>query len=548
MSISLNATAMRHVDEYTINEAGIPGPVLMERAALKVAEHVLREDSSFICVVYGAGNNGGDGLAAARILALAGCNVTAVPASSNVRERMSELCALEKRTAEKCGVVFADTCELKGILTAHPGTVVIDAIFGIGLSRAPEGEYAETIRLINSLPLRVYSIDIPSGGFSDTGYVPGEAVDAYATVTFGFIKTGMLMYPLAEKCGRILVEDAGFALGERDGLTGLETKGLLDRGGRAVTYFKRNSDPMLPQRRPDSNKGTYGKVLFIGGAGGFAGAGYLSSSSAYFTGAGLVRALTGADAVRVINMKMPEVMTGILFRGDEFDAELLDTAIEWADVVLAGPGMGKTGAARAVLDRVLGCGKQLVLDADALNILAEDCENEIAGQEADTAHRRAVLFRRIKSPAIFTPHIGELSRLTGISTDTLKKRIFDTAAEYTAGTEHVFVCKDARTVVAADGRLHININGNSGLSTGGSGDVLAGVIAGLCACGLEPFEAGRTGTFVHGLAADRIADRICEDALVAGMLPEEIPECISSMRGLIKRRKSERSSAVTVRH
>lgn len=535
MSYCVDSAIMREIDRYTIEEVGIPGGVLMERAALCVAE-AIREaypKRCQVCVVYGPGNNGGDGLAAARILALWGYRCFMVPAADELR--MSPLEKMEYQSAIKCGVSEAGREELPHILATRD-TVCIDAIFGIGLAREITGQFAETIRVMNGSGAVIYAVDTPSGISADSRNVRETQketsdreedaeqqkdciVHADVTVTFGHAKYGLLMYPGAKYTGRIVTADAGFGIGpEADEIRKL---------GRVSTYYADAIEVKLPDRIPDSNKGTYGKVLFVGASEGAAGAGYLAAGGAYLSGAGLVKTLTCADAARLINEKIPETMTGVLFTENGIDNELLNRSIEWATVIVVGPGLGMGDDARAVLAKLLVSGKRLVVDADALNILSEMTEAAVI----ETGKKRSeVLAAFFGAPAILTPHMGEMSRLSGVSVAELKDRVFDIAEEYSTGTELVYVLKDARTVVAYEGSTHININGNSGMSTGGSGDVLAGITAGIAAAGLPLYDAAKTAVYLHAAAGDMAAENKGADSLLASDILECLPGIIRTVR------------------
>ncbi len=520
MSWLTDSELMRRIDEYTINEAGIASEVLMERAALAVARRIAGNNdgkAGRVLVVYGRGNNGGDGLAAGRILKLWGWDVSAVPASSDIAEdSMSVEEQKQYRSARFCGVDMLESGDLEKALKA-PGLVLIDAIFGIGLKRAVEGRYLETIEMINRSSARVCAVDIPSGISADNGEVMGFAVKADMTVTFGFAKRGHFLYPGAVYAGKLYVEDAGFAVNDA-GLAQFAQKTGAAEGsrGRAVSCFLDEREVHLPERFAWSNKGSYGKVLIVGAAQGCAGAGYLAAHAAFMAGCGMVKVLTCRDTVNLLNARQPEAMTGVLFGDDgEYDAKLLDEGIKWADVVLVGPGLGRSEAAHEVLEKILASGKRLTVDADALNIIAEQGLTDM-----------------IQGPSVLTPHIGELARLTGKDPAYLKAHIFDTAVEYTYNNKLTYVCKDARTVVASGGNLHMNVNGNSGMSTAGAGDVLAGLTAGLMAAGLDTFEAARTGVFIHAAAGDAAAAKSCEDCITAGMIADELPGCIRNLRNI----------------
>ncbi len=526
MSYSLSSKSMREIDNYSINEVGISSAVLMERAALKVAGHICEDipKGSTVCVIYGKGNNGGDGLAIGRILAMRGYRVFAAPAWSDEEALPNEMVRAQLKSAVKSSVRpldYSSFCELfkedeSGFGKIDAIDAFVDAMFGIGLSRDIEGDYAKVVSLLNSCGKRIYSVDIPSGISADTGEVLKFAVRADVTVTFGFMKKGLLMYPGAEYAGKVYVEDAGFAIVSE----GVEAfvRSLNDI---PVSYYASKEEVQLPARIASGNKGSYGKLLIIGGGKGCAGAAYLAAHAAFMSGVGMVKVLTCEDTVKLLNEKQPEAMTGVLFDAHgELIQNVLGDGLKWASTVLVGPGLGTGEAAVRAFKTVLECGKPMVIDADALNILA--------GMVPD--HRAEDIAALIAGPAILTPHIGELSRLTGRSGSYLKSHIFDTADEYTYNNTLTYVLKDARTLVAGCNKRHLNINGNSGMSTAGSGDVLAGITGAFLAAGLEHFEAAAAAVYVHAAAGDSAAEKLGQDSMTAGDIARNVPEVMKELR------------------
>lgn len=518
MSYCVDSAVMREIDRITIEEVGIPGGVLMERAALCVAETVRTDysDRCTICVVYGPGNNGGDGIAVARIMSLWGYRCVIVPAADELH--MSPLEIMEYEAAIRCGVREAGRDELATVLGARD-CVCVDAIFGIGLERAITGQFADTVRVINASGATVYSVDTPSGISADGRAAGLDIVHADVTITFGYAKHGLIMYPGAEYAGKVVTADAGFAIGPADG--------RLKKAGRISTYYTCSDEVHMPVRFAESNKGSYGKVLFIGGSEGAAGAGYLAAAGAYLSGAGLVKTLTAEAAAELINNKLPEAMTGVLFTGSGIDADILQSSIEWATVIVIGPGLGTGSDAKTVFEKVLTSGKKMIVDADALNILAK--LTDLAATDKIIS-RSGIIADFFSGEAILTPHMGEMSRLTGLSVESLKKDVLKAAEEYTYGNRLTYIIKDARTVVAHEGATHINVSGNNGMSTGGSGDVLAGITAGMAAAGLEMYDAAKTAVYLHSAAGDMAAREKGVDSLIASDLLKFLPEVIRAVR------------------
>ncbi|MCI5480862.1 MAG: NAD(P)H-hydrate dehydratase [Lachnospiraceae bacterium] len=479
---------MKRADAYTMETIGLPSLVLMERAALAVKEVLVREafDPARVLVMCGTGNNGGDGLALARLLYLDGIDVT-VYIEGDIRKG-SEGAKAQYRVLQYYQVPETDDYRLGEY------TVIVDALFGVGLSREVKGPYADAIDFINRSGAAVVAVDICSGIHSDTGKVLGTAVKADRTVTFAFEKAGQLLYPGAEYSGAVTVADIGITKEAFDGrLPGLSVWEAKD----VKAYFPRTAR---------SNKGTYGKVLVIAGHEGVAGAAYLSAASAYHSGCGLVRIFTEECNRPVLQTLLPEAMVDTWRTDrDSMEASLRDTVqklLSWADAVVFGPGVG-TGPAQMELFRMVleECRIPMVLDADGLTLLSGELS----------------LADQLPEACILTPHPGELSRLLGMPvSDILEDTL--ACARAAAGFFHrVVILKDAHTVTAAaDGRAVLNVTGNNGMSTGGSGDVLTGILAAALALGTDPFDAGALGVWLHGAAGDRAADEKGVRSMLAG--------------------------------
>ena len=511
MEYLVTAGEAREIDKYTIEEAGVPSLVLMERAALAVAENAaaLAEktygtcagSSAKIIAVCGSGNNGGDGIAAARILYLRGWNASVYLAGNT--DKMSGDCRKQLEIARNMKVPVVENCEV------GRGDVIIDAIFGTGLAREVSGKLAEEIEKINrarECGALVCAVDMPSGVNTDTGAVMGTAVRADVTVTFGYRKTGQIFYPGTVLCGRTVCAEIGFS-----------PEGAEKAGVRFVTYGPEDS-LRIPERMPDSNKGTYGKVLVIAGCKNMAGAAYLSAKAAYRTGCGLVTIYT-AESNRVILQELvPEaVMKTYEDGGSDFPE--LSELLEAASAVVLGPGLGLSLTSRELVKKVLliSTGKTII-DADALNIISEETD----------------ILRECTAEIAVTPHKRELSRLTGTTVSDLEKDFTVKCEEFSRAYGVILAAKDARTVVTGrKGTVYINSTGNSGMSTGGSGDVLTGVIAGLAAMGMELEDAARLGVFIHGEAGDIAADRLGEYSMTSADILDALPEVFSSRRNLV---------------
>ena len=475
---------MKRADEYTIRNIGVPSVVLMERAALQtVAVMQSRKvDVSRALVVCGSGNNGGDGFAVARLLAEAGEEPEILFAG---REgSLSEECRLQKEIAQKMGIK---------IYTEQPEkeyTVIIDAIFGVGLSREITGRYLEVIEWMNSRRCSKVAIDIPSGVCARTGKILGTAFRAELTVAMACVKAGCEWFPGKEYAGRTISVPIG-----------IDTAQFGTDPDVCVTFDRADISRMLPPRRPDSHKGTYGKVLMITGSSGMAGAAYLSAKAAYSVGAGLVQIYTHEDNRAVLQQLLPEAIISC-YR--DYNEEQLKKLTGWADVVCIGCGLGRSETAARMLGYIMECtDKPCVVDADGLNLLSENME----------------LLERAKAPLILTPHMKEMSRLAGCDVRTLKDRRMDILKAFGDRYPAVCVLKDSRTAVYETGRHpFVNLAGNSAMAKGGAGDVLAGVITGLLAQGMGCYESASLGVYLHACGGDEARRRKGSYSVLAGDL------------------------------
>lgn len=495
----LTAAQMKAMDRHTISEIGVPSCVLMERASLAVAEAVQqlasgrgwKPENTRILAVCGPGNNGGDGLAAARILFLNGWHTSCFMTGSP--DRMTEETARQEAVVRKLGIpVVRDAEDM-----LPPCDIVIDAVFGTGLSRNAEGAAARLIRSVNTCGAAVVSVDIPSGIHADTGCVMGEAVRADVTVTMQHRKPGLLLYPGARYAGKVIC--AGI------GVTGY---GMTEEDGPLIHALSQDDlSSVLPGRAPDGNKGTFGKVLLAAGSEDMAGAAILAASAALRSGAGMVRLVTVPENREAALRAHPELMIST-FRTEEEALAILKKELEWCDVCAAGPGMGNTERTEGIIRYLLSeCRKPLILDADALNALKG----------------RTELLAAARAPVAVTPHIGEMSRLTGRSIPEIKADLIRAASDLAASCGITCHLKDARSVTALPGGgVWITCSGNSGMASAGSGDVLTGIMAavtaGSCSSGKDrpdvPPEAA--AAFLHGLAGDMARKRYGERSMTAG--------------------------------
>lgn len=499
---------MQAIDSYSIEEIGIPSMVLMERAAMAVTQVLMEYMEELeltvqpqILVVTEGGNNGGDGLAVARMLFDLGCQVTVYQIGGIKKE--TEQYHQQKQILQRLnipvytGVTQEDIQEWK----KPRFDVVIDAIFGVGLKREIESPQKEIIDAMNQLGGLKCAIDIPSGINSTTGLVLGTAFRADVTITFGCEKTGQLLGQGPEYCGDILVADIGFP-----------KQAFQVREPGCYCYEDIDLEK-LPERKKTGNKGTFGKVTVVAGSDSVCGAALLSAESAYRTGCGLVEIVTHVNNREAIQKRLPEALLHVYSNGEEAKA-ILEQSLEWADIMVIGPGIGTGEIGISMVMQVLDAECPLVVDADAITILAKQ----------DNWHT----LRKQEGSLVLTPHMKEMERITRIPVSKLKEYPWSYAAEFSKEKGVICVLKDARTIVTETDKkgCYINLSGNDGMATGGSGDVLTGVIAGLAAQGLELAEAARLGVFLHGKAGDWAAEEKGNYSMLAGDIIDGVEQVL----------------------
>jgi yjeF C-terminal region, hydroxyethylthiazole kinase-related/yjeF N-terminal region len=501
MKYVVDAREMKLFEEAVIETMGMPSLALMERAALAVAEEIrayaadrhLRTEEKRLLVVAGGGNNGADGLAVARILSLEDWQVTVYQTGS------AGHCTREWERQYK--IIGYYPVRMVSNWPREEYTIVVDALFGIGLSRQIQGEYAEIVKEMNRRKGFKLSVDVPSGIHASTGRIMGEAVRADLTVTFGWAKKGLLFYPGAEYTGRLAVKEIG--------INGT----CFDAAGKKpeMFYYDEPVGKLLPPRRRDGHKGTFGKVLLIAGFDQMPGAAVLAARAAYHTGAGMVKVICPQENRGILQAAVPEALWAA--------PEDWQGGCEWADVIAIGPGLGKNSRVKEILTGVLGeSWLPLVLDADALNLIAGDMSLQIRTADQGKAGRVMVL----------TPHEGELSRLSGKTLEQVRENREHAARILAQDLHCTLVCKGARTLVCREqGENCVNLTGDSGMGTAGSGDVLTGVIAALLAQGADAFSAAGVGGYLHGLAGEKAARRHSSYGLTAGKLADSIGEVIA---------------------
>ena len=483
----LNAAQMRDADRRTIEDIGIPSLVLMENAgrqavaAMEAMYSDLQERQ--VGVLCGRGNNGGDGFVVARTLVQRG-----VDTSVFLLGRVADVRGDARTNLEILGRIGITVVEIADSQSwelhfseLSDCTLIVDAIFGTGLNAPVSGLIESVIADVNSSGIPVVAIDLPSGLSADSPEPIGPSIEAGLTIALGAPKLPLVLPPGELRAGDIVIADIGIPGAVLDALDGPRVE-LLTRGAMR---------DLVTPRSPDSHKGDYGRVLVVAGSPGKSGAAHLSAMGALRSGAGLVTIATAASCQSVVAALAPEYMTEALREsGGGIDADEVDRVIEMAREVMAiGPGLGQAPATREFIRQIVDRATMpLVLDADALNAFA-GAPDRLTGREG--------------RDVIITPHPGEMARLVGMSTHEVQASRLEIARDF-AVAHHVFVVlKGHRSLIATpDEKVFINPTGNPGMATGGTGDVLTGMIAAWLAQLLDAEAACKLAVYLHGLAGD----------------------------------------------
>jgi len=511
-------TEMAQIDKKAIEKESIPGLTLMDRAGELVAQAARemlgsiarpgsgRDGAWRVAVWCGKGNNGGDGLVAARLLAGAGVEVDVFllghpkELSGDAVVNFELLIKLDVKHIE-----VTDGGRLRDFRKAYPPyDLIIDAIFGTGFKGDVEGVFAGAIEAINSSGSIVLSVDIPSGVAGDTGAVSEPAVKATRTLTFAYPKVGLVQYPGADLVGEMEVADIGIPPHIANDVA----------TSRVYLTTLEEAEALLPGRDADAHKRQCGSVLVVGGSPGLTGAAALASLAALRSGAGLVTLAVPEGVHDILEVKLTEVMTRPLPQGREGTlsikaAGVISELSEGFDIVAVGPGLSTGGeVAKVVSELVRTLEVPLLLDADGLNAMI--------GQTA--------LFAQRQSPLILTPHPGEMARLIEKSAAEVQADRIGTAREGAEKWSSVVVLKGAGTLVASSGgTVKVNTTGNPGMATAGMGDVLSGCIASFVGQGLSAFDAAVVGVYYHGHAADLVAQMDGMVGMLAGDVIRYLP-------------------------
>ena len=512
----VTADEMRQIDQQTIQGIGIPGIVLMEHAGRAVFEAIRKHFSECrrVAVVVGKGNNGGDGLVVARQLARAGYSVQVILVSPPDQFSGDALTNLQIAQNLNLPIVQAfSEIDLKQLeRQISQCDLIVDAIFGTGLRGAVSGFVGNIITCINESGCPIVAVDLPSGLQTDIGATEGVCISAAYTVAIGLPKRGLLLHPGTDAAGEVEIADIGFP------------RSVVDEQNIQVNWIQpSDAAKLIPPRYRHSHKGTYGRVFVMAASTGMTGAAALTSQAASRVGAGLVTVGVPKSLNPILEVKLTEVMSLPLSETNDgtlaLDAcpQIREFIVSSGAVLALGPGLSQHPETVALVHNLI-CESEcpIVIDADGLNALAKSRK----------------LLSSLRSDAVLTPHPGEMARLIDGTVPTIERDRIGIAQEFAQVHNVTLVLKGAPTVIAGgNGKVWINSTGNPGMATGGMGDVLTGVIAGLLAQKLSGRDAAILGVYLHGLAADIAAESIGVHGLMARDVLEALPTAIQACLG-----------------
>jgi len=508
----LSSKQMKEIDRRAIQELGIPGPTLMEKAGLRIFQNIQRRFPNLskekFTIVAGKGNNGGDGFVVARHLLKQGADPDVLLLAS--KSEVKGDAAGNLKVAEEIGIRISEVRSVKDLniqkRKISQSSVIIDAIFGTGLTKPAQRLYVDVIALINKSKAFKVAVDIPSGLSSDTFQIIGPCVKADLTVTLAAPKISHVFPPAEECIGELVIADIGipsFLFKDK------ELKLELVEEKTVAPYFKK--------RKRDAHKGTYGHLFILSGSLGKTGAAVMAGKAALKMGAGLVTVGTPESCLPIVARGMDELMTEPLSETQEktLSSEALKktfSLLEGKDALMIGPGISThPSTAEFVLSLIPKIKIPAVIDADALSILAS----------------RPETIKSLRRPAVLTPHPGEFARLLGISTREVVGRKLELVPQFAAEYGVYLVLKGYRTLTATpDGKVYVNPTGNPGMATAGSGDVLSGMIASMIIQEKNLLEAVLAAVYVHGLSGDLGVKKVGEKPLTAGDIIRYLPQSI----------------------
>jgi NAD(P)H-hydrate epimerase len=513
--ILVTAGEMQEMDRQTIENHGIPGLELMENAGRGATLALLAQFGdrvkAGVGIICGKGNNGGDGFVIARYLAEKGINVGVYLLARTAAVKGDAAANLKRLSALNLPVneIPDEDTFLKTKSSLSRYGLIVDAILGTGLTSEVKGFFKTVINFINSTGIAVFAVDIPSGLNSDTGQPCGTCIRAQGTATFALAKIGHFTYPGAEYTGKLEIIDIG-----------IPQSVVQDVGPKQYLLTPEQIRSYLRPRSADTHKGRTGHLLVVAGSTGKTGAAAMTAISAMRAGAGLVtlgipaslNSIVETQVLEVMTTPLPEYQNGIL--GDNAIDDIQQQAAGKTCLAI-GPGIGQATKTRLMVEKIISQSQiPIVVDADGLNNLTGQCH----------------LLKKLKAAAVLTPHPGEMARLIQATPAEVQLDRLKCARDFATNFGVHVVLKGAATVIAhPDGNAFINPTGNPGMASGGMGDVLTGVLAGFITQGLSPQAAAHTAVYLHGAAADTLADRMGPIGYLAGEVMNAIPAEIKKL-------------------
>ncbi len=510
----LKAREMKEIDRRASSEYAIPSLLLMENAGIRtveVIEEILGNPrGKNVVVLAGKGNNGGDGLVITRHLLNAGVHVDTFL-----------LCREEEMTADSL-INYHIICKMQAgiyplydeedldklMLSLLSSDLIVDALYGIGFKGSLNDYESRIVKMVNWSKNPVVAVDIPSGVEADTGRINGEAVAATHTVTFALPKIGMVIEPGKSYVGKLSVADISIP------------RPLLEEASLKNNLINESMiRPFIKRRQPESHKGTYGHTLVVGGSAGMSGAVIMTAAAALRSGSGLVTAAVPESLLPVVDSSLSEVISSPLAENHEGTIAMealpqIESLLGKVSVCALGPGMSVYSNALALINLILQkSGVPVLIDADGLNALQGNLD----------------ILKNRQVPLILTPHPGEMARLTGRSIAEIQSNRIEIARDFAQKWGITLVLKGNNTVIASStGEIYINLNGNPGMATAGSGDVLCGIISSLVSQGLKPLIAAVVGVYLHAAAGDRGAEIKGQRGLLAGDIIACLPDILKA--------------------
>ncbi len=499
--ILVSGKEMKEIDRTAIEDHGISGLRLMETAGIRVFEAIqkeLNDKDQNVLIVCGAGNNGGDGYVVARKLIQQFIPVK-VYSTVNPNKLKGDAKANYQRLKEMGIDIYPLNHEENSNFKndVDESDIIVDAILGTGLSRPVSDELVAVFNIINQSSKKIFSIDIPSGIGAETGRNYGSAIQANKTITFQLPKLGCILYPGSEHTGELIIVDIGIP------------QKIIDKNHSNIyTIEEKTIKNIIKPRQKELHKGNCGKLIIIAGSKGMAGAAVLTAKSALRSGAGLVKIAVPESITDILQISVPEAIC-ISLKGsnsEQVNEENVERIIKNAmscNAIAIGPGLGSHNDIKKLLKNTINTKKPIVIDADGLNAISDE-----PGQ---------VLKKGL--PIIITPHPGEMSRLTGLDVKYINENRIEVTRNFSKKWGIIVVLKGARTTIGLpDGTVFVNVSGNPGMATGGSGDALTGIISSFCAQGLCAEHAAIASVYIHGRAGDIMAKQYGEYGLCAGDL------------------------------